>query len=90
MTATPHRGANPDRHAAPSGDLHEVRSLPARGGRNAIMVVGSDLGRTAVKVGDRAPDFEALDQQGNTLDLRDLLDSGPVVVYFYPKAMTPG
>lgn len=50
----------------------------------------SGAGRTAVKVGDRAPDFEALDQHGNTLALRDLLDSGPVVVYFYSKAMTPG
>ena len=43
-----------------------------------------------MKVGDRAPDFEALDQHGNTLALRDLLDSGPVVVYFYAKAMTQG
>ena len=46
--------------------------------------------RTDVKVGDKAPDFEALDQHGNTLVLRDLLDSGPVVVYFYAKAMTRG
>lgn len=43
-----------------------------------------------VKVGDRAPDFEAQDQRGNTVVLRDLLESGPVVVYFYAKAMTPG
>ena len=43
-----------------------------------------------VKVGDRAPDFEARDQHGNTLALRELLDSGPVVVYFYAKAMTRG
>lgn len=43
-----------------------------------------------MKVGDKAPDFEALDQHGNTLTLRDLLDSGPVVVYFYAKAMTAG
>lgn len=43
-----------------------------------------------MKVGDKAPDFEALDQHGNTLALRDRLDSGPVVVYFYSKAMTRG
>ena len=43
-----------------------------------------------MNVGDRAPDFEAPDQRGNTVALRDLLEVGPVVVYFYPKAMTPG
>lgn len=43
-----------------------------------------------MKVGDKAPDFEGLDQRGNTVALRDLLESGPVVVYFYPKAMTRG
>lgn len=43
-----------------------------------------------MKAGDKAPDFEALDQHGNTLVLRDLLESGPVVVYFYAKAMTRG
>ena len=84
-------GRQPDCLAVPSGDLYEAEeSLAARGGWNAIMVPAAALGRTAVKVGDRAPDFEALDQHGNTLALRDLLDSGPVVVYFYSKAMTPG
>ena len=43
-----------------------------------------------MKIGDRAPDFEALDQHGNTVVLRDLLAVGPVVMYFYPKAMTAG
>lgn len=43
-----------------------------------------------MNAGDKAPDFEALDQHGNTLVLSDLLDSGPVVVYFYAKAMTRG
>ena len=40
--------------------------------------------------GDKAPDFEALDQHGNMVTLHDLLKVGPVVAYFYPKAMTPG
>lgn len=43
-----------------------------------------------MKVGSRVPDFEGIDQHGNTLVLRDLLEQGPVVVYFYPKAMTAG
>ena len=36
------------------------------------------------------PDFEGVDQHDNTVALRDLLKLGPVVVYFYPKAMTAG
>ena len=47
-------------------------------------------GGQKVEVGDKAPDFEALDQHGNTVVLRDLLEIGPVVMYFYPKAMTAG
>ena len=43
-----------------------------------------------MRIGDRAPNFEALDQHGNTVAMRDLLDVGPVVMYFYPKAMTAG
>ena len=43
-----------------------------------------------MNVGNQAPDFEATDQHGNTVALRDLLAVGPVVMYFYPKAMTAG
>ena len=43
-----------------------------------------------VKAGSNVPEFEGIDQHGNTVALRDLLDLGPVVVYFYPKAMTAG
>lgn len=43
-----------------------------------------------MKTGDRVPDFDAQDQHGNTVSLRDLLAVGPVVMYFYPKAMTAG
>ena len=43
-----------------------------------------------MEIGDRVADFEALDQNGNTVTLRGMLDDGPVVVYFYPRAMTMG
>ncbi len=46
--------------------------------------------RTLLRIGDRAPNFEAPDQHGKTVVLRDLLAVGPVVMYFYPKAMTAG
>ena len=39
--------------------------------------------------GDQAPDFEATDQKGETIRLRDLRGK-KVVLWFYPKADTPG
>jgi peroxiredoxin Q/BCP len=40
--------------------------------------------------GDLAPDFELLDEDGNPRRLSDLAADGPVVLFFYPAAMTPG
>ena len=39
--------------------------------------------------GDPAPDFEAVDHQGRTVRLRDFAGKR-VVLWFYPKADTPG
>ena len=39
--------------------------------------------------GDRAPDFDLPDQNGNRIRLSDVLDQ-TVVLYFYPRADTPG
>lgn len=43
-----------------------------------------------MKSGDVAPDFDLPDETGANRKLSDLLSSGPVVLYFYPAAMTPG
>ncbi len=43
-----------------------------------------------MNVGDTAPDFELPDQDGAKRKLSDLLGSGPVVLFFYPAAMTTG
>ena len=40
--------------------------------------------------GAKAPDFSLLDQQQQTVSLSELLKTNRVLVYFYPKAMTPG
>jgi len=42
-----------------------------------------------LKVGDKAPDFTLLDQNGNKVKLSSLRGKS-VLVYFYPKADTPG
>lgn len=44
---------------------------------------------TTLKVGDNAPNFEAKDNQGNTIKLSDYAGK-KLVVFFYPKASTPG
>ena len=42
-----------------------------------------------VAEGEEAPDFRLPDQDGNDVSLSDLRGQ-PVVLYFYPKAATPG
>ncbi len=43
---------------------------------------------TTLKVGDKAPNFEAYDEQGNIVKLSDYKGK-KLVVFFYPKANTP-
>lgn len=42
-----------------------------------------------LKVGDKVPEFSAKDQDGNTISLTDYKGK-KLVVFFYPKANTPG
>jgi peroxiredoxin len=48
---------------------------------------GGDEGM--LNVGDKAPDFEVSDHRGNQVRLSDLRGK-KVVLWFYPKADTPG
>ncbi len=43
----------------------------------------------ALQIGDKAPAFEAKDQNGNTVKLSDFQNK-KVVIYFYPKDNTTG
>jgi len=42
------------------------------------------------KIGNLAPAFTMFDQDGNKVSLKDFKGKSNVVLYFYPKAMTPG
>ncbi|RZP04474.1 MAG: thioredoxin-dependent thiol peroxidase [Flavobacteriales bacterium] len=42
-----------------------------------------------LKVGDKVPNFKSIDQDGNTVQLSDY-QGRKLVVFFYPKASTPG
>ena len=51
----------------------------------ALTVCAGDL-----SVGDTAPDFKTVDQDGKTWSLQEQLGDKPIVLYFYPAAMTGG
>ncbi|MBI4482209.1 MAG: redoxin domain-containing protein [Acidobacteria bacterium] len=63
-------------------------------GALAAVAIGPLPGRaqtmTALKVGDRAPDFELKDQNNKPLRLADLLAKKNVVLAFYVFAFTGG
>ncbi len=40
-------------------------------------------------INDKAPDFSLLDQNGNKVSLKDFKGQ-TVILFFYPKANTPG
>jgi peroxiredoxin Q/BCP len=42
------------------------------------------------KIGNLAPAFTLLNQDGEKVSLKQFRDNSNVVLYFYPKAMTPG
>jgi peroxiredoxin len=69
------RTAPPDRIRAYEQGIEEVRK--------------SGVLDTALKVGDRAPDFELPGATGKTVKLSDLLARGPVVVTWYRGGWCP-
>ncbi len=44
---------------------------------------------TNLVIGDKAPEFKGLDENGNSISLGDFKGK-KVILYFYPKDMTPG
>ncbi|MBX7148986.1 peroxiredoxin [bacterium] len=56
----------------------------------------SSLGRSneertvRVKEGDKLPEFSLSDQNGKSVDIKNLIGKKVLVIYFYPKDDTPG
>ncbi len=43
-----------------------------------------------LQAGNKAPEFMLPDDDGKEVSLTDLLENGPLVLYFYPADFTPG
>ncbi|MGI9236950.1 MAG: peroxiredoxin [Woeseiaceae bacterium] len=43
-----------------------------------------------LEIGSRAPEFELANDHGGETTLSDLLQDGPLILYFYPADFTPG
>lgn len=52
--------------------------------------MAQETSNASVKIGNRIPNFFANDEDGQLWSLHEHLDKGPVVLYFYPAAMTGG
>jgi thioredoxin-dependent peroxiredoxin len=47
-------------------------------------------GQQGLSVGDKAPEFKAIADDGSTWNIKKFLGKKDIVVYFYPAAMTSG
>lgn len=58
--------------------------------KEVLEIMGAEIGKlaesgimdTALKVGDKAPDFELKDSEGNTVNLNSLTEKGAVIISF--------
>lgn len=55
-----------------------------------LSLFNSLLSADHLALGSKAPDVSSVDHEGNPIDLGEALGEGTVLVFFYPKAMTPG
>jgi peroxiredoxin Q/BCP len=51
---------------------------------------GSSCEAKETSIGQPAPQISAVNQDGQTVNFADVYQKGPTVVFFYPKANTPG
>lgn len=55
-----------------------------------LTLLSNLLGAEPLEIGSPAPSVQTKDHTGTALDLGEALKEGTVLVFFYPKAMTPG
>jgi len=55
-----------------------------------LTFLNSLLSAEPIALGTPAPELTVLNDQGETIDLGAELSTGTALVFFYPKAMTPG
>jgi peroxiredoxin Q/BCP len=65
-------------------------SRPAKKATTAPKKSDNSAGAGSPLLGKKAPDFKLADADGNTIALKDLIGRNNLVLYFYPKDMTPG
>src|SRR5207249_4782105 len=75
-----------DQFPGGAGDEGDARSGERRNGERAVE---AEAGVTMLKVGDKAPEIRVQTDAGEAFKLSDL-KGRRVVLYFYPKADTPG
>jgi peroxiredoxin Q/BCP len=56
----------------------------------SLLGLASLSGAEPLAVGAAAPEVTGVDQNGDPVKLKEYYAKGPVLVYFYPKADTPG
>lgn len=72
---------------------HEERLFLMKPIITALMIfsfLNSFLSAEPLTLGSPAPQIKALTDQGESIDLGAALSTGTTLVFFYPKAMTPG
>jgi len=55
-----------------------------------ILSLFSSLSAKVLEIGSPAPDVSVSDHEGNVINLASACSEGTTLVFFYPKAMTPG
>jgi len=55
-----------------------------------LAFLGLEASADPLEVGAAAPDLKATDQDGKAVNFADVYKDGTTLVYFYPKADTPG
>jgi peroxiredoxin Q/BCP len=56
----------------------------------SLLTLGLVAQAEPLAVGAAAPEVSATDQDGKTVNFKDVYAKGPTLVYFYPKSDTPG